>query len=144
MADLFFIWIGSGRTRKYKNISEKCIYLDKALRAGLPIPNGGIILDWFYQLAIEEEVAFINRNQVQIDSPVAFSDLLYQSVRLPRFDHPVAVRSAFSPKLETPYNKLDCDLNDPKQLTAVFPNTLVKRQSRRRNLTPRYINHGYG
>ena len=120
MADLFFIWIGSGRTRKFKNISEKCIYLDKALRAGLPVPNGGIILDWFYQLAVEEEVAFINRDQVQIDSPIAFSDLLYQSVRLPRFDQQVAVRTAFSPKLETPYVKLDCDLNDPQQLTAVF------------------------
>ena len=120
MSDLFFIWIGSGRTRKFKGIAEKCIYLDKAMRAGLPVPNGGIILDWFYQLALEEEVAFINRTKVQIDTPTAFSDLLYQSVRLPRFDNKVAVRTAFSPKLTSPIVKLNCNINDPRQLTSTF------------------------
>lgn len=120
MNELFFIWIGSGRTRKIKGISPKCIYLDKALRAGLPVPNGGIILDWFYQLALEEQVAFINRERVQIDTPVAFSELLYQSVRLPRFDKPTAIRTAFTPKLSAPIVKLNFDSNQPQELAATF------------------------
>ncbi len=118
MSDLFFVWIGSGRTRKIKGIADKCVYLDKALRAGLPVPNGSIILDLFYQLALGEEVATINRDQVQIDSPVAFSDLLYESVRLPRFEKKVALRTAFSPNSSIPIVQFNCDSNDPQQLST--------------------------
>ena len=119
MSDFFFVWLGSGRTRKIKGISDKCLYLDKALRAGLPVPSGGIVLDWFYQLAAEEGVTIRQDDGLRIDNAVALSDLLYTAVRFPTFDQPAAIRSAFTPSLPKSIVELNCDLNDPQILAAM-------------------------
>ncbi len=120
MSDYFFVWLGSGRTRKIKGISQKCIFLDRALRAGLPVPGGSILLDWFFQLAVEEGVAGVRDGEIRVDTPQALADLLYTAVRHPRFDKPAAVRTAFSPPLAQSIVELNCDLNDPQVLAAVL------------------------
>ena len=120
MSDYFFVWLGSGRTRKIKGISQKCIFLDRALRAGLPVPGGSILLDWFFQLAVEEGVVIVQDSGVCIDKPVALADLLYTAVRHPRFDQPAAIRTAFTPALPKSIVELNCDLNDPQVLANVL------------------------
>lgn len=129
MSDYFFVWLGSGRTRKVKGISQKCVFLDRALRAGLPVPGGSILLDWFFQLAVEEGVVIVEGNGVCIDTPAALTDLLYTAVRHPRFDKPVALRTAFTPPLAQSIVEFNLDLNNPQVLadslqqawTAVSP-----------------------
>jgi hypothetical protein len=94
MMNLHFVWLGSGRTRKY-DVTEKPRLLDKAARAGLPVPNGGLLLDLFFWLAWEEGVVQEENGTAVIPDPAALLDLLYTAVRFPRLDKPLAIRSCF-------------------------------------------------
>ncbi len=94
MNNLHFVWLGSGRTRKF-DLTDKPRLLDKAARAGLPVPNGGLLLDLFFWLAWEEGLAREENGAVVIPDPAALLDLLYKTVRFPRLDKPLAVRSCF-------------------------------------------------
>ncbi|GIK56697.1 MAG: hypothetical protein HND44_08595 [Chloroflexi bacterium] len=95
MTRLHFVWLGSKRAKK-NGVSEKGWRLDMAARAGLPVPNGGILLDNFYWLAVHEEVVQIVDGRAHIPSPPALYDLLYTAVRFPQLDKPGIIRPLFT------------------------------------------------
>ena len=94
MMNLHFVWLGSGRTRKFE-VTDKPRLLDKAARAGLPVPNGGLLLDLFFRLAWEEDVVREENGAAVIPDPIALLDLLYKAVHFPHLDKPLAIRSCF-------------------------------------------------
>ncbi len=94
MINSHFVWLGSGRTRKF-NLTDKPRLLDKAARARLPVPNGGLLLDLFFWLAWEKRMVREENNTIIIPDPAALMELLYKTVRFPRLDKPVAIRSCF-------------------------------------------------
>lgn len=77
-------------------MAEKGWRLDMAANAGLPVPNGGILLDDFYWLAVQQEVVIVEEDgRHHIPSPQALHDLLYTAVRFPKLDNPCALRPLF-------------------------------------------------
>ena len=94
MINSHFVWLGSGRTRKF-TLTDKPRLLDKAARAGLPVPNGGLLLDLFFWLAWEEWMVREENDATIIPDPAALMTLLYTTVRFPRLDKPIAIRSCF-------------------------------------------------
>ncbi|MEZ4515795.1 MAG: hypothetical protein R3C44_02785 [Chloroflexota bacterium] len=92
MSKLMFVWIGSGRAKRRK-VGEAGQNLDKAAKAGLPVPPGAILLDEFYRFALENELAVpVGQQRVVIPEPVVLYDTLFESARLPRFDRPLLLR----------------------------------------------------
>jgi hypothetical protein len=90
-----FIWLGSGRARR-NGVDPKGRLLDEAARARLPVPRGAIILDAFYRFACQEELVVARDERLEIPNPLLFSNTLYHGARLPRLNHRVIIRSAFS------------------------------------------------
>lgn len=90
-----FIWLGSGRARRRK-VGSKGDLLDRAAHAGLPVPAGAILLDEFFQFCLENGLADRMGNRIVVPDTELLHNTLFHSVRLPRFNRPVAVRSAFS------------------------------------------------
>lgn len=118
-----FIWLGSGRSRKW-NVADKARYLDQAAKAGLPVPAGGVLLDEFFQLVVTEGVVIEENGQFTIPDPNWFAEILFEGVRFPRFDKPVVIRPAFSSNQASSgqsnwkQNYHDAvDINKPGQLT---------------------------
>ncbi len=95
MAKPTFIWLGSRRSRKHP-LGNKGKLLDIAASRGLPVPNGGILLHEFYQLLLDEGVIMVAGGQVRVPDPEWLHEILYQEVRFPTLNKPVAVRSAFA------------------------------------------------
>ncbi|MBX3059064.1 MAG: hypothetical protein KF770_21560 [Anaerolineae bacterium] len=95
MALYHFAWLGSKRAKK-NGVTEKGWRLDLAARAGLPVPNGGILLDNFYWLAVHEEVVQMVDGRPIIPAPPALYDLLYTAVRFPQLDKPCLIRPLFT------------------------------------------------
>jgi hypothetical protein len=95
MTQLHFVWLGAKRARKL-GVAEKGWRLDMAARAGLPVPNGGILLDEFYQLAMQERILVAENHQLHTPNPQALYDLLYTAVRFPQLDKPCAIRPLFA------------------------------------------------
>src|SRR5690554_4489859 len=91
MSRLLFVWLGSNRARK-RGVSAPGVLLDRAARAGLPVPAGAILLDDVYRLALDEGAAIVSDGRVIVPDPAWLHDLLYQGVRFPVIDAPVAVR----------------------------------------------------
>lgn len=125
MTTYHFVWLGSKRAKK-NHVNEKGWRLDIATRRGLPVPNGGILLEDVYWLALQEGVAVQEADQILIPSPSDFSHLLFSIIRFPQLDKPCAVRS-LSGRQVPPC--LPINLNDPQTLasavsrlwTAVLP-----------------------
>jgi hypothetical protein len=90
-----FVWLGSNRTRK-RGVGEKGRWLDQAAHATLPVPNGGILLDEFFRLALQEGIILLDEDTMTIPNPVQLHDLLYTAVRFPKLTKPVAVRPVFT------------------------------------------------
>ncbi len=88
-----FIWLGSGRTRR-RNVARKGSLLDQAARSGLPVPRGGILLDDFYRICLENGVVEEVAGAVAVPDPEWLHEVLYGEVRFPRLEKLVAVRSA--------------------------------------------------
>lgn len=107
-----FIWLGSGRAKKWA-VSEKGRWLDQAAKSGLPVPAGAILLDEFYQLLLAEGVIGLENGRVHATNPAWLHETLYESVRFPRLDNPVAVRTATA-TVTSP--QLDVNFNEPGQL----------------------------
>lgn len=80
--------LGSGLTVG-SDIGNKATLLDKAARAGLPVPRGVIVPDEEYRWALENSVVAENNT---VPDPAR----LVAALEIPGFDRPVAVRSAFS------------------------------------------------
>jgi hypothetical protein len=121
MAKTMFVWLGSGRTRKFK-VGESGQLLDQAARAGLPVPAGAIVLDSFYRIMLKEGLARHEGQVVLIDDPGIFQDTLFHSVRLPRFERPVTLYPI--PAHPTALNHrpicLNVDLRNPIQTARAF------------------------
>ncbi len=120
-----FVWLGSGRAHK-RHVGNKGVWLDAATRARLPVPNGGILQDEFYQLALEEGVAELQDGQIDIPDPEWMHSVLFRDVRFPRLDKPVIIRHIFA----QPEHDLHGDgrfpaasninIKDPTQLSAAL------------------------
>lgn len=120
MLNKHFVWLGSGRTRKVE-LTDKPRLLDQVTQAGLPVPNGGVLLDLFFWLAWEEGVVQEAAGTAVIPNPAALTDLLYTAVRFPRLDNPVAVRSCFPVDLPG-QAYLNIPADDPQKIANAFEN----------------------
>ncbi len=111
----FFVWLGSGRSKKW-DVGLKSQLLDRAAKAGLPVPAGAILLDEFFQLVLAEGVIVTENDTTFVaPDPTWLSETLFESVHLPRMGKLVAVRSASPLTGYTP--QLAVDFNDPTQLS---------------------------
>ncbi|MDX1415853.1 MAG: hypothetical protein R3293_16775 [Candidatus Promineifilaceae bacterium] len=120
-----FIWLGSGRSRK-RGVSDKGKMIDLAARGGLPVPQGGIILDEFYRLCLSEGLIERVGRQVVVPDPIWLFEVLYRDIRFPRLKHSVAVRPATavsSPQHEQTFARLDVDFNNPQQMAGALRKT---------------------
>lgn len=108
-----FIWLGSGRAKKW-DVAQKGRYLDGAAKAGLPVPPGAILLDELFQLLLNEGVVVMENGRITTPDPSWLHETIYQSVRFPYLDKPVAVRTA---NAATGTRQLDVDFTDPAQLS---------------------------
>jgi pyruvate,water dikinase len=121
MAKAMFVWLGSGRARK-QGVSQKGQLMDRAARAGLPVPAGAILLDPFYRLAIAENMARVEQERVTIVDPELLHNTLRYSVRLPRFDHPITVSPLFDEDewYDSPLNGNETDFGNARDLARVL------------------------
>ena len=108
-----FIWLGSGRAKKW-DVAPKGRHLDEAAKAGLPVPPGAILLDELFQLLLNEGVVVLDNGRVTAPDPDWLWETIYQSVRFPPLEKPVAVRTA-SAAATAP--QLDVDFTDSAQLS---------------------------
>jgi pyruvate,water dikinase len=87
--------LGSGEAA-HKGCGPKAALLDRAARAGLPVPPGVIVLDEAWRSAVERGLVRVegvtDRRPVSVPDP----SLLVHLIGLPPFAGPLAVRSAFS------------------------------------------------
>lgn len=90
-----FVWLGSGRGKK-ENVGNKGSLLDQAAKAALPVPNGGLLLESFLDELLAAEIVLRENGRFCCPNPIELYESLFTAVRFPRFDKPVAVRSAFS------------------------------------------------
>ncbi|MFQ5398780.1 MAG: hypothetical protein ACE5E7_04195 [Anaerolineae bacterium] len=109
-----FIWLGSGRTRKYA-VSPKAKLLDAAARAGLPAPGGAVLLDEVYRLMLAEGIIVPKDGRLNAPDPDWVSEVIYYTIHFPRLEIPVAVRSLTAAAQPTP-PQLDVDFTHPRQL----------------------------
>lgn len=116
MTHHYFAWLGSKRVVK-NNVSEKGAHLDIAVRRGLPVPNGGVLLDDFYLLCLQEKIVIEASNMVVIPDEQALFALLYTAVRFPRLDKRCAVRPLFARPANT---QLNVDVNQAETLATVL------------------------
>ncbi|MEM7110874.1 MAG: hypothetical protein AAF614_00470 [Chloroflexota bacterium] len=92
---LFFVWLGSKRAAK-NGVGREGTLLDLAMRRNLPVPNGGILLDSFYRLCLEEGVAVEQDGRVVIPQVEALRELLFTAVRFPQLEAETTLRTLFS------------------------------------------------
>lgn len=90
MSTSFFVWLGSGRARRRK-VAPAGQWLDGAARAGLPVPPGAILLDEFFHLCLDKQLAAQRGETVRIPDAELLHNTLFYSVRLPRYERPVTV-----------------------------------------------------
>lgn len=116
-----FVWLGANRARKWP-VGEKALLLDKAAHAGLPVPNGAILMDELFQLFVAEGV--VSTAVTEFDA-VWLYESLYDGIRFPRFDQPAVIRAAFSALTEEQQPifsaaKTYVDMNDPDELARAL------------------------
>lgn len=108
-----FIWLGAGRAQK-RDVAAKGRHLDKAAKAGLPVPPGAILLDELFQLLVKEGVMVLENGRITTPDPNWLHETIYEGVRLPRLDGRVIVRAACE---ATAVAQTHVDFNDPVQLS---------------------------
>ena len=119
-----FVWLGANRARKWP-LGQKALLLDKATSAGLPVPNGAILLDELFQLFFEEGVIEVTETAVTVTDSNWLFDSLYDGIRFPRFNQLVTIRAAFTSLDDVQQSiqsaaKLGIDLNNPDELAAAL------------------------
>ena len=119
-----FIWLGADRARKW-SVGDKALLLDKAAHAGLPVPNGAILLDELFHLFVQEGVVAMNGTAVTDCDADWLYESLYDGIRFPRFDQPVILRAAFSALAHEQMPiasaaKAHVDLNAPDELARAL------------------------
>ena len=94
MSAPLFVWLGAGRARRRGVADAGLVLLDRAAQAGLPVPAGAILLDEFFRFALEKSLAEWAGDRILIPDVELWHNTLLYSVRLPRFEQPILVRSA--------------------------------------------------
>jgi hypothetical protein len=92
MKTLFFAWLGSKRARK-QGVADRGSLLDEAARLRLPVPNGGILLDLFYRLLLQDGWLVATENGYRLPDPDGVFNLLYETIHFPRLDSLVLLQS---------------------------------------------------
>ncbi|MEM7331480.1 MAG: hypothetical protein AAF490_05250 [Chloroflexota bacterium] len=110
----YFVWLGSNRAKK-NGVDEKGALLDQAAKARLPVPQGTILLNEFYDSLLEKEILTQENGRFTCANPIELYESLFTAARLPKFDKPIIVQNATSAK---GYQErvLDVDSNNPKDL----------------------------
>lgn len=87
------LWVrlGSGKTEQF-GVHGIAALLDKAVRAGLNVPNGVVILDTVWDQAILRGLLLVGHSKLDIPSP----ERLVAFLNLPQFDHRLTMQPAFS------------------------------------------------
>ncbi len=119
MSVALFIWLGSGRAKR-RRVGEKGRYLDQAAKAGLPVPTGAILTDEMLRVFLEKQVIERQGDRIIAADPTLMHNTLFYSVRLPRFDQPVAIRPAFSAGRSPFPGRLNVDMDDPVAVAAAL------------------------
>lgn len=100
MADVLpFAWLGSGRTRKVE-IEAEGKWLDAAARRGLPLPNGGILLDYSLQLLLDAKIIVEENGRFSSPNPQWLYDAFYEDIRFPQLDGLVTLSTLSTPKIK--------------------------------------------
>ena len=117
-----FLRLGSGLAAK-AGVGNKGALLDRAARAGLPVPPGLILLDSAWQEVRRLELVLVD--DASVTTPDAGQLLAH--LALPRFAHPLAIRSAFSAEDRAGESlagfftsRLFVDPHDPNRLVAAL------------------------
>jgi len=117
MATHYFAWLGSKRARK-QGVADRGSLLDEAARLRLPVPNGGILLDIFYRLLLQEELLTDDENGATVVDPEGAYEMLYTAVRFPRLEQPVLLQGTDSSVPLPTFGPLS--LNTTTQLTSAL------------------------
>lgn len=117
-----FVWLGSGRTKKHKIGTNGC-RLDQAAKAGLPVPNGGILLDTFLRQLVKAQIVVEENASFHAPNPLELYESLYSVARFPRMGGKIAVRPV-GLQADKAYfddaSQTNVDSNDPQQLTEAL------------------------
>ncbi len=71
------------------------------------MPAGGILLDDFYHLALEHELAVVDHGRVRIDDPDFLTNTLFDGVRFPKLPGPFSVRAVEGTLVQSGLNPAD-------------------------------------
>ncbi len=91
MAKPYFVWLGSGRSKR-RRVDGPAHWLDEAARARLPVPPGAILLDEFHQFCLEHDLLMTSGQALYITDPELLHNTLFHSIHLPRFEDLVTLR----------------------------------------------------
>lgn len=137
MAQALFVWLGAKRAEK-RGVGEEGSLLDRAARAGLPVPRGGILLDDFYQSALNDGLFVVANGRLTYPDPLLLHEALYEAVRFPKLPKPVIVRPIFSPTDGRFPSQVNVHFTDPVQLadslSAVYTSVLAQPANMRRDV----------
>jgi hypothetical protein len=120
-----FIWLGAGRAKK-RGVARRGRHLDAAARAGLPVPEGAILLDELFRIFLHEGVVEQVGPDVIVPDPIWLLEVLYRDVRFPRLQKTADVwpiladqdQSSPAPGVVT----YEVDLEDAEKLAAALSN----------------------
>jgi phosphohistidine swiveling domain-containing protein len=87
--------LGAGKAAGH-GCGSKATLLDRAARAGLPVPPGVLVLDEAWRFAIERGLVRVARSGARRPIQVPDPSLLVHLTGLPSFRVPLAIRAAFS------------------------------------------------
>jgi phosphohistidine swiveling domain-containing protein len=87
--------LGGGQAARH-GCGSKATLLDRAARAGLPVPPGVLVLDEAWRFALERGLVRVARSGSRRPIHVPDPSLLVHLIGLPRFEVPLAIRAAFS------------------------------------------------
>lgn len=110
----YFAWLGSKRAAK-RDVAEPGCLLDRAANAKLPVPDGGILLHDFYELALDEGIVQEKDGLITAVSPQALHDLLYNLARFPRLEDELVLRPLHNNQFGPTQPPIQAD--DPATLT---------------------------
>lgn len=77
-----FIWLGSGRAKK-RGVALRGRQLDEAASAGLPVPEGAVLLDELFRIFVQEGIVEYASEKVIVADPIWLLEVLYRDVRFP-------------------------------------------------------------
>ena len=137
MAQTFFVWLGSNRARKH-GVAETGVLLDQATRARLPVPTGGILLTSFYEGLVADGLLVEANGRIICPNPALLHESLYQTVRFPKLDKPVAVRPLFTVASSHFAPPCNVHFTDPTELSQslceVYSAAVYQPESGRRDV----------